>query len=137
MTNETRDEQGQRQEQSHPQQLDSGQKLSEPEPPDSLPKYIAEGVPKQDLNTLRDLHGYVAALIAYKEQPAADDDLPDDGETVEENNTGRGTVVKETVTCGDESCHCMSGGEEHGPYLYRYYYDDGSLTSEYIRKPGE
>ena len=39
----------------------------------------------------------------------------------------------EKVTCGDETCKCMTDGEKHGPYKYRYYRtDDGTLTSEYI-----
>ena len=37
------------------------------------------------------------------------------------------------MTCGDESCKCMTDGENHGPYKYRYYRtSDGTLTSEYI-----
>ncbi|SNR67540.1 DUF6788 family protein, partial [Halorubrum vacuolatum] len=58
--------------------------------------------------------------------PVAD---PDDSQ--------RGTVVKEKVKCGDDSCKCASGSEQdmHGPYLYRYYRDEGMMKSEYIGKP--
>jgi hypothetical protein len=29
----------------------------------------------------------------------------------------------------------MASGDKHGPYLYRYFYENGSLSSEYVGKP--
>lgn len=114
-------------------------KKTKPPVPDSLPKYIAKGVPKQNTPTLQDLQAYVEALIKYREQPVPETELPGDAEPVDDDGSGDGygTTVKEKVTCGDESCHCMKpGGSKHGPYLYRYYYENGKLNSEYIGKPG-
>lgn len=102
-----------------------------PTPPDSLPKYISEGIPKQDDATLEDARDWIDELLAHRDQPVTDSELPDDAEPVNEDS-GSGTVVEEMVTCGDDSCECMDGGDKHGPYLYRYYREGGELKSEYI-----
>ena len=111
--------------------------MTQPKPPASLPKYLAEGLPKQDADTLRDAREYVDALIEYREQPVEPDELPDSAEPVDRDDGGKGTVVKEKVKCGDETCKCASGdpADMHGPYLYRYYREGGELTSEYLGKP--
>lgn len=111
--------------------------MTQPDPPASLPKYLAEGLPKQDADTLRDIREYVDALIESREQPVEADELPDTAEPVDRDDGGKGTVVKERVTCGDETCKCASGNsaDMHGPYLYRYYREGGALTSEYLGKP--
>ena len=108
----------------------------QPTSPDSLPNYLADGLPKQDAETLRDAREYIDALLDYRRAPVDVDELPDDTDPVEGNGGGKGTLVKEKVTCGDDSCGCMSGGAKHGPYLYRYYREGGELTSEYVGKPG-
>ena len=108
----------------------------QPTAPDSLPKYLAEGIPKQDDQTLKDIRAFADALLEYRRQTVDPEELPDSADPVDTESNKPGTVVAETVTCGDDSCHCTDpGGDEHGPYLYRYYYQDGSLTSEYIGKP--
>ena len=94
-----------------------------PSPPESLPTYLADGVPKQDDVTLRDLRAYVDELLEYRQQNITSEDLPDDAQPVAEADDGKGTIVAEMVTCGDDSCACMNGGEKHGPYRYRYYYE--------------
>lgn len=106
-----------------------------PTAPKSLPKYIADGLPKQDVETLSDAREYIDELLAWYRRPVEDDDLPDGAEPVDDSEEGRGTVVTEKVTCGDETCACMTKGEKHGPYLYRYYREGGTLTSEYLGKP--
>lgn len=108
-----------------------------PTAPESLPKYLTEGIPKQDTDTLRDLREFLDELLAHRQQAVKLDELPDGADPVDNPDTGRGTVVREKVTCGDDSCRCMGGGEKHGPYLYRYYHKNGSLTSEYIGKPDQ
>ena len=105
-----------------------------PTAPDSLPNYIADGLPKQNDATLLDAQEYIQELLDHRSRPVETAELPADAEPVESENDGKGTVVEERVTCGDESCACMSDGEKHGPYLYRYYRSDGSLKSEYIGK---
>jgi len=111
--------------------------MTQPEPPSAAPKYLAEGLPKQDVETLRDIREYVNALIEYREQPVEPDELPDTAEPVDQDGDEKGTVVKEKVKCGDETCKCASGApaDMHGPYLYRYYREGGELTSEYLGKP--
>jgi hypothetical protein len=105
-----------------------------PTAPESLPNYLADGIPKQDDATLRDIRNYADELLEYRQQAVEPDDLPETAEPVDSSGSGKGTVVKEKVTCGDDSCHCANG-ELHGPYLYRYYYADGKMQSEYIGKP--
>jgi hypothetical protein len=111
--------------------------MTEPEPPRSLPKYLAERIPKQDVNILCDIRDYVDALIEYRKQPVNTNELPDTAEPIDRDGDGNGTVVKEKVRCGDETCKCASGApaDLHGPYLYRYYREAGELTSEYLGKP--
>lgn len=103
-------------------------------PPDSLPQYLVDPLDRQDDETLRDAREYIDALLEYRAQEIDEEALPDDAEPVDDTNGEKGTVVKERVTCGDESCRCMSGGEKHGPYLYRYYREGGTMKSEYIGK---
>lgn len=103
--------------------------------PDSLPKYLKEGLPKQDRETLADINAYVEALLNYHdlldEQPIQEEELPDDAELLQDS---KGAIMSEYRTCGDESCHCMSGGEKHGPYRYRVYREGGSVKKEYLGK---
>jgi len=113
--------------------------MEQPSPPTSLPKYLAEGLPKQNTETLQEIQSYVEALIEYRDQSAGTDELPETAEPVDEpHNSENGTVVKEKVTCGDASCKCASGdpADMHGPYLYRYYRENGTMKSEYVGKPG-
>lgn len=94
-------------------------------------------MPKQDDRKLRDLRDYVNELLDYRHESISKDELPDDAEPVDESGDDdeKGTVVKKMVTCGKQSCPCMNGGEKHGPYLYRYYRDSGSVKCEYVGKP--
>ncbi|MDZ5813049.1 DUF6788 family protein [Halorubrum sp. AD140] len=113
--------------------------MKEQSPPTSLPKYLAEGLPKQDTETLREVQRYIEALIKYRDQSVSAEELPETAEPVDESkSSGNGTVVKEKVTCGDDSCKCASRdpADMHGPYLYRYYRENGTMKSEYVGKPG-
>lgn len=102
-----------------------------PRAPNSLPNYLADGLPKQDIDTLHDVVDFAEALIADKQRPV---EIPDDAEVVEENDSEGGTVVKEKVKCGKDGCKCNEG-KLHGPYKYRYYRNDkGNVTSEYVGK---
>jgi len=112
--------------------------MEQPSPPTSLPKYLAEGLPKQDTETLQKVQNYIAALIEYRDQSVDTDELPEAAEPVDEpDGAGSGTVVKEKVTCGDDSLKCGSGNllDIHSPYHYRYYRENGTMKSEYVGKP--
>jgi hypothetical protein len=103
-----------------------------PDPPARLPNYIAEGLPKQDIETLTAARKYIDELIARFERPVEERELPETADPIEESADGY--VVEELVKCGKENCRCTSGREEdlHGPYEYRYYRDDsGTLRKEY------
>lgn len=104
--------------------------------PPSLPKYLAEGLPKQDDETLREAREYIDELLAAREQrrqePVTEDELPDEAQLLE--NESDGAVYLEHRTCGDESCSCMSGGEKHGPYKYRAYRDGDTVRRDYLGK---
>lgn len=106
-----------------------------PKAPASLPNYLADGLPKQDTETLSATRDWIEELIAWNQRPVEGDELPDEAEPVDDDDEQRGTVVLEKVTCGDETCACMTDGKKHGSYLYRYYRESGTLTSEYIGKP--
>jgi hypothetical protein len=102
--------------------------MEKPAPPDSLPNYLAEGIPKQETETLREIHSYVKVLTEYREQPVQTDDLPETANPIDDpDESEKGTVVTEKVKCGDDSCKCASGNPQdmHGPYLYRYYREKG------------
>ncbi|WP_345779374.1 DUF6788 family protein [Natrinema sp. SYSU A 869] len=91
---------------------------SQPEPPDSLPKYIADSVPKQNDATLRALGNWVDELLAYRQDVDAEEIITGGSksiETIEESSDG--TVVIKKVSCGKENCKCQRG-QLHGPYKY-------------------
>jgi hypothetical protein len=104
-----------------------------PSPPESLPKYLGDGLPKQDTETLEDVRDYVDDLLDHRGRPVDETDLPDDAEPVDKDDSEQGTLVKERVKCGAD-CTC-NDGRGHGPYLYRYFREDGKLRSEYVGKP--
>ena len=110
--------------------------MTSPTAPPTLPQYIADGLPKQDDQTLRDAREFIDELLTAREhrreQPISEDELPADAEVVEEEP--RGTVYLEDRACGDETCSCMSGGQKHGPYKYRAYRDGNTVRREYLGK---
>ncbi len=103
--------------------------MQEPTPPESLPKYIAEGLPKQSRETLVDTLAYVEDLIEWYDRPVEIDasHLDSGEELVEAKQSGKGTQVVKKVPCGKECNGCP-----HGPYEYRVYRDGGSLVWDYI-----
>lgn len=109
-----------------------------PTAPSSLPNYLAEGLPKQDDETLRDAREYIDELLAARKQrrnqPVTEDELPEDAQVLEKDDESPGAVYLEYRTCGDQSCSCMSGGEKHGPYKYRAYRDGDTVRREYLGK---
>jgi hypothetical protein len=102
-----------------------------PPPPEGLPQYLAEGVPKQDDTDLRALQDWIDDLLEYRQDVAAEDIDAGEGESIEvvEESSG-GTVVIKKVSCGKDNCKCQSG-ELHGPYKYIVCRQGDSLDWEY------
>ena len=111
-------------------------KVMSPTTSSSLPRYLADGLPKQDDEALRDAREYIDKLLAAREQhpqePVTEDDLPENTQLLE--NELNSAVYLEYRTCGDETCSCMSDGDKHGPYKYRAYRDGDTVRREYIGK---
>jgi hypothetical protein len=102
-----------------------------PEPPETLPQYITDGIPKQDTKSLHDLRDWIDNLLAYREDLSPDQIEADPNESIEAvEDTSEGTVVIKKVTCGKENCKCQSG-DLHGPYKYVVSRQDGSLNWDY------
>jgi len=91
---------------------------TQPPAPNSLPQYLADGVPKQDDENLRALQDWIDELLTYRQEVAPEEINPDEGESIEavEESSG-GTIVIKKVTCGKDNCKCQRG-ELHGPYKY-------------------
>lgn len=110
-----------------------------PTAPPSLPNYLANGLPKQNDETLEDARAYIDDLLAAREQrrskPVTKDELLDEAKPLKTDSSG--AVYLEYRTCGDQSCSCMSGGAKHGPYKYRAYRDGDTVRREYLGKATE
>lgn len=104
---------------------------TQPAPPDALPKYLAEGVPKQDVETLRALKAWIDELLTYRREVARAELAAATGEEIEAvEESSDGTVVIKRVSCGKDNCKCQRG-ELHGPYKYVVRRKGGSLDWEY------
>lgn len=105
---------------------------SQPPAPDALPKYITEGVPKQDNQSLRDLQEWIDELLDYREEQLAATIESD--ETIESvEHTGKGTIIEKYQLCGKGNCKCADG-DLHGPYKHRITYVNGETKWEYLGK---
>jgi hypothetical protein len=99
-----------------------------PDVPDDVPKYVADGLERQDSETLREIQDYVAELIEWQQREVEPEEVADDDEEivgVEEHE--RGTVVSKMVPCGKDCEGCP-----HGPYEYLAYRDGGTVKTEYL-----
>lgn len=105
--------------------------MTDPSAPDSLPKYMVEGVPKQSDETLRDLQNWIDQILDYRANISEEDIEADEGEQIEDvKKTSSGTVVIKRVSCGKDSCsNCPNPG--HGPYKYIVKRQDGKLNWDY------
>lgn len=101
-----------------------------PDVPETVPNYVADGLERQDSETLRDIQDYVAELIEWQQREVEPEEVADDDEEivgVEEHE--RGTVVSKKVPCGKDCDGCP-----HGPYEYLAYRDGGTVKTEYLGK---
>ena len=103
-----------------------GKMASPPQAPSSLPKYLAEGLPKQDVETLEDTQEYVQTLIKWMNRPV-DIEVDEDEELVEVEESSKGARVEKKVPCG-KNCN----GCPHGPYEYRVYRSGGDVVWDYV-----
>lgn len=52
-----------------------------------------------------------------------------------ENSGIRGYLVLKLVRCGKSQCHCMRGGNLHGPYPHLQWHDEnGKTKTKYINR---
>lgn len=107
--------------------------MDRPSPPDSIPKYIAEGVPKQDNQGLRELQSWIDELLEYRSREIDEQEIEaDSGEQIvgKEKTSGGGWIVKKLQQCGKDC-----GGCPHGPYTFSVSRDEsGDEHWEYIGK---
>jgi hypothetical protein len=102
----------------------------EPDPPESLPSYVVDGVRRQEPDALRDLAAWARQLAEHRERALDQDeiDVADDEELVDVQDGSSGTILKKKVPCGKDACSQCP----HGPYRYRYYRDGDKVKSEYL-----
>lgn len=103
-----------------------------PSPPPSLPKYLYEGMQKQDSDTLEDVKQYADELIEYNEAALEEDDLADGDERVRGSKQGPDgwTWVSKEIPCGKKDDGCQSC--PHGPYIYRVKRKGEKLKWDYV-----
>jgi len=100
----------------------------QPQPPESAPKYISEGIPKQDDTTLRDLQEWIDDLIEYRNDISPEEIEVSDEESLEAvDDSGETTTVIKKVPCGKDACSTCP----HGPYRYEVHREGGKLVWEY------
>lgn len=110
--------------------------MTKPNPPESIPKYVREGVERQDSETLTELASWAESLAAWKDREIdpeeIESEIEGDEQLEEISQSDRGTVVEKKVPCG-KSC----GGCPHGPYRYVVHREGDSLVWEYKGKVQE
>lgn len=120
-----------------------------PIPSDQIPKYVQDGIDRQDISTLLDIASYCEELAEHKhreevseediekegveEITSLDEDIDiekllDEGDDLEAARGG--SVVVRRVKCGSD-CTCNSG-RGHGPYAYLVWYDEGKQHWKYV-----
>lgn len=115
--------------------------MSEPDAPDSLPKYLCEGVQKQNSSTLRDLAEYATKMADWMEAEAerelkqnADqnaDTVPD--EWKERENEWEETLADAREQVGASSSATLTTKTIDGrDYYYLQWRDGDSIQSKYV-----
>ena len=106
---------------------------TDPDPPESIPTYVREGLDRQDPATLRDVIDYCERRVEFLERDVEDEELAEeDEELVDVREEHGGTIVVKKVPCG-KNC----GGCPHGPYAYSVRRVDGDLEWEYLGRAEE
>lgn len=88
-----------------------------PSPPDTVPKYIREGIEKQDVETLRDIIEYASLMEEWHtnlQSEEIDEETGEDEVIVETEGKQGYTEVVKMIPCGKDACSSCP----HGPYVY-------------------
>ena len=102
--------------------------MEKPTPPDEIPSYVADGLARQDNQTLRQIIQHCEHLIANNEQDIDEEDLADESEElIDVDETETGAVVIKKVPCGKDNCSQCP----HGPYKYIVTREGDSHNWEY------
>lgn len=71
-----------------------------PNPAGSIPKYLPEGVPTQNTETLQDLQAWIDDLLEYRAAVSAAESESDEGEAIQDVDASGGTTaVIKMVLC--------------------------------------
>lgn len=113
--------------------------LTPPTAPDELPTYVVDPLKRQSVSNLEAIIEFAESLIEFNSKPIADETVErlENEDTVNDvaEDEDKGVIVTRKVTCGTDTCQCMSEDEEdmHGPYKYRYFRNDrGEVVTDYI-----
>lgn len=105
-------------------------KMEAPHPPEQIPNYLADGLDRQDEETLAAIEACTRGRREYLDALADDlneDELADEDEDlVDTKNSSKGTVVIKKSPCRKDC-----GGYPHGPYRYIVSREGDSLNWEY------
>lgn len=103
--------------------------MAPPVYPPNIPKYLGDGLRKQNYETLLDIQMYVDELIYWQEEPPDEIEFDDDEEEVDVTPESGYTRVIKRVPCGKDCNGCP-----HGPYVYHVRRSGGKLVWEYAGK---
>lgn len=111
--------------------------LTEPEPPEPLPKYLVEGVQKQDVDTLRDLIDFAEGMIDYQEAVAereleeqAADEEPDEWDEDEWQEKKEEALEKAGIFATKATLTIKEIDDNR--YYYYQWREGGKTKSQYI-----
>lgn len=104
----------------------------EPDEPKNIPAYVLNPLQRQSSDLLQKIGRYCFDLAEYKRHKSYDDveESSLDPEKQEKLKEEEGPVEQEEmIRCGKNCSGCP-----HGPYLYKYEWEDGEVVSTYEGK---
>lgn len=93
----------------------------------TIPKYLGEGLQKQDVETLKAIEAYIHELLEWLNEAPDDIEFDDDEEEVDVEYSRGFTRVIKRVPCGKQCNGCP-----HGPYEYHVRRKGNKLEWQYI-----
>lgn len=125
---------------------------TDPVPSDRIPKYVREGLDRQDTPTLLDIASYCEELADHKQRAVSEDAIDKDGvedvrhvdededfdveDVIDEDDdleaAQKGSLVVRRTKCASD-CTC-NNNRGHGPYKYLVWYENGSQQWKYVGK---